>query len=197
VQNRLVSFANPHGDLTNSDLEQAGVLAQADVATEQCDLRELTLATLCNTTAAVSQNRKGSITVKGPPANMCQNTSLHRRHYRYCHEVSHISGDSNSMADDASRLWHLSDSQLLAHFNSKYPQTQLWQMRPLSRDAFGIDLYAGVEALRHSVVPKTQTDRCSTWEVWISFTEELGLEPFLSDYDGDPLDCFIVFAMPW
>jgi len=77
VQNRLVSFANPHGDLTNSDLEQAGILAQANVATEQYDLRELTLATLCDNTAAVSRNRKGSITVNGPPANMCQSTSLH------------------------------------------------------------------------------------------------------------------------
>jgi len=67
---------------------------------------------------------------------------------------------------------------------------------PQQRDAFGIDLYAGAEALRRSVVPKTQTDRCSTWEVWVSFTEELGLEPFLSDYDGEPIDCFIVFAMP-
>jgi len=70
VQTRLVSFANPHGDLTNSNLEQAGVLVQADVATEQYDLRELTLATLCDNTAAVSRNRKGSITVNGPPANM-------------------------------------------------------------------------------------------------------------------------------
>jgi len=58
IQNWLVSFANPHGNLTNSNLEQAGVLAQADVATEQCNLRELTLATLCNNTAAVSQITK-------------------------------------------------------------------------------------------------------------------------------------------
>ena len=66
---------------------------------------------------------------------------------------------------------------------------------PQQRDAFGIDLYAGSEALRQSVVPKTQTDRSSTWEVWVSFTEELGVEPFLSDYGGEPIDCFIVFAM--
>jgi hypothetical protein len=32
------------------------------------------------------------------------------------------------MADDCSRLWHLSDSQLLAYFNCKYPQPQPWQL---------------------------------------------------------------------
>ena len=127
-----MSFSNPHGDLTNSDLEQAGVLGQADVANEQFDLRELTLATLCDNIAAVSRNRKGSLTSTGPPANMCRSSSLHRRHYRYYHEVSHISGDSNSMADDASRLWHLTDDQLLTHFNTHYPQSEPWQMCQLN-----------------------------------------------------------------
>ena len=42
------------GDLTNSDLEQAGVLAQADMATHLFDLQELTLATLNDNIAAVS-----------------------------------------------------------------------------------------------------------------------------------------------
>jgi hypothetical protein len=32
------------------------------------------------------------------------------------------------MADDCSGLWHLSDSQLLHYFNSKYPQKQPWQI---------------------------------------------------------------------
>ena len=32
VQSRIVSTDNPTGDITDSDLEQAGVLTQADVA---------------------------------------------------------------------------------------------------------------------------------------------------------------------
>jgi hypothetical protein len=35
------------------------------------------------------------------------------------------------MADDASRLWNLSNSQLLAHFEQHYPQSQPWQLRTL------------------------------------------------------------------
>ena len=46
IQQRIVSTANTAGDLTNSDLEQAGVLAQADMAMLLFDLWELTLATL-------------------------------------------------------------------------------------------------------------------------------------------------------
>ena len=43
----------------------------------------------------------------------------------------HISGDTNSMADDASRLWNLSDNELLAHFNSNYPQARSWKFASL------------------------------------------------------------------
>ena len=32
------------------------------------------------------------------------------------------------MADDCSRLWDLTDSQLVAHFNTTYPQPQPWQL---------------------------------------------------------------------
>ena len=31
------------------------------------------------------------------------------------------------MADDCSRLWHLTDEQLLTHFDSHYPQSLPWQ----------------------------------------------------------------------
>ena len=63
------------------------------------------------------------------------------------------------------------------------------------RDAFAVDLHAGAEALRESVVPKTRTNRESTWKVWESFTKSMGYKPFLSNYEGDPIDFFIVFAM--
>jgi hypothetical protein len=35
------------------------------------------------------------------------------------------------MADDASRLWNFTDSQLLLHFQQTYPQSQPWQLRTL------------------------------------------------------------------
>jgi hypothetical protein len=35
------------------------------------------------------------------------------------------------MADDLSRFWHWSDSQLLSYFNLHYPQDQPWTLVPL------------------------------------------------------------------
>lgn len=40
--------------------------------------------------------------------------------------LSWISGTNNVMADDASWLWHLSDEDLLTHFNLHYPQASRW-----------------------------------------------------------------------
>ena len=55
IREHLVSFENPSGDLTNSDLEQAGILAQEDVAASLYDLQELTLLTLNDNSTAISQ----------------------------------------------------------------------------------------------------------------------------------------------
>ena len=56
IQERIVTTDNMTGDLTNSDLEQAGVLAQANVAVSLYDLRERTLATLNDNTTAISRH---------------------------------------------------------------------------------------------------------------------------------------------
>ena len=56
IQWHIVSTDNATGDLTNSDLEQAGVLTQADMATFLFDIQELTLATLNDHVAAISWN---------------------------------------------------------------------------------------------------------------------------------------------
>ena len=90
IQACIVSFDSPKGDLTNSDLEQAGILAHADIATSLYDLRELTLSTLNDNSAAVSRNRKGAIMSDQAAAYLCRLSSLHRQHHRYCHEVSQI-----------------------------------------------------------------------------------------------------------
>ena len=54
--------------------------------------------------------------------------SLNQRHHRYVAQHDFIPGTLNKMDNEASRLWHLTDAQLLNHFNSKYPQNQPWQL---------------------------------------------------------------------
>lgn len=131
VQQSLVSFDNPAGTISNSDLELAGTIAHHDVLVHALDVREKTIYTLTDNTPAAAWQSKGSTTTTGPAAYLLRLQALHQRQYRYAVRVSHIPGPANSMADDCSRLWHLTDSDLLAHFALHYPQETPWQVLPL------------------------------------------------------------------
>ena len=128
IQLCIVSTANTTGDLTNSDLEQAGILAQADMATLLFNLWELTLATLNDNIATISCNRKGTITSNQATTYLCHLSSLHHCHHCYHHKVSHIMGEVNTMANILSCCSDLSDVQLLTLFNARFPQAKPWHM---------------------------------------------------------------------
>ena len=131
IQDKLVSFQHPTGTITNSDLELAGTIAHDDILTTEVPVQHLTTCALSDNTPAVAWRNKGSTTTTGPAAYLLQVSALHQRHHRYKPEFHHIPGTANSMADDCSRLWHLTDSQLLSYFNSTYPQPSSWQLRHL------------------------------------------------------------------
>jgi hypothetical protein len=131
VQQAIVSSNNPTGSITNSDLELAGTIAQHDVLVHHVDCRERTIHTLTDNTPALAWQTKGSTTTTGVPAYLLRLQAIHQRHYRYLPRLAHIKGDQNVMADDCSRLWKLSDQELLTHFRINYPQTEPWQLCPL------------------------------------------------------------------
>ena len=58
--------------------------------------------------------------------------ALHQRTHRYVARTHYIPGPVNAMADDASCLWHLTDTDLLTHFDSHYPQLTSWTLRTLT-----------------------------------------------------------------
>jgi hypothetical protein len=62
------------------------------------------------------------------PAYLLRLHALHQRFHRYYASAFFVPGTLNAMADDCSRLWHLTDAQLLTHFNSTYPQTAYWRL---------------------------------------------------------------------
>jgi hypothetical protein len=128
VASKLVSFSNPTGVLTNSDFEQAGGVWHHMVLAHQVDIREQTVHSLCDNTPAVSRFKKGSTTTRGAPAYLNRLLALHQRCHRYLSRHDYIPGPANTMADDASRLWHLSDEQLLTHFSQFYPQEAPWEL---------------------------------------------------------------------
>lgn len=128
VTEAVVSWANPTGALTNSDLEQAGLVCHPDILAQQHDLRERTICILSDNTAAISRDHRGSTSTDAASSYLCRLAALHQRAYRYRLRSSHIPGSLNVMADILSRRWELSDSQLLAHFDTTFPQALPWQL---------------------------------------------------------------------
>ena len=124
----LVTRNNPHGLLTNSDLELAATIVHHDVIAHTCDVREATLSTLHDNTPTVFWNRKGSASTNGPAAYLLRLQALHSRHYRYypCHDF--IPGHLNRMADIASRYLWKNDDEILSLFNATFPQDHPWQL---------------------------------------------------------------------
>jgi hypothetical protein len=129
IQSQLLTDTNPRGTLTNSDLELAGTILHQDVITSHTNCREATTHTMCDNVTAVTSHCRGSVTTDGPGAYLLLRLSaLHQRHHGYLSLMFHIPGTDNTMADDCSRMHHLSDSQLLAYFDLTYPQTQPWKI---------------------------------------------------------------------
>ena len=131
LQSLLVATNNPTGTISNSDLELAGTIAHDDILANATSVAHLGICGLTDNTPAMAWRRKGSTTTTGPAAYLLQLSSIHQRHFRYKPETHYIPGPINTMADDCSRLWYLSDSQLLDYFNTTYPQNELWKMHHL------------------------------------------------------------------
>jgi hypothetical protein len=131
IQNALVSDSNPTGSINNSQLELAGNIAHQDVLAQHVDCSGRTIVPLGDNIAQVAWQHKGSVTTSGPTAYLLRLNSLHQRHFCYLAKPDYLPGPLNLMADDLSRLWHLSDSQMLSYFNEHYPQDQPWQLATL------------------------------------------------------------------
>jgi hypothetical protein len=124
----LVTSQNRTGSITNSDLELAAQIATQAILLDVRSCVETTISTFTDNISARAWLRKGSKTTHGPAAYLLRIQSLLQRHFRYRSTVDYVPGPTNTMADDASRLWHLSDTALLTHFNSVYPQDKPWTL---------------------------------------------------------------------
>ena len=104
-----MSSDNFTGKITNSNLELAGTIAHDDVLASTVPVRHLTTCVFSDNTPSIAWRTKGSATTSGLAAYLLQVSALHCRHFRYKTDLHHIPGDRNSMADNCSRLWHLTD----------------------------------------------------------------------------------------
>ena len=118
IQRQMVTFENPHGALSISDLELCAMIAHKDVLANAFPIAEKTLWMATDNRAALAWSSKGSATSGAARSYLLRFNALHQRTYRYVAVHDHIAGRANVMADDASRLWELSDDALLTHFNT-------------------------------------------------------------------------------
>ena len=128
ITSRLITEDNPGGSITIADLELAGGLLQLEALCQTYDIRERTVLSKTDNLATLFWQRKGSATTDQAPASLLRLFGIHQRFHRYVPRHDYLSGPSNNLADDASRLFSLNDSQFLLYFNSKYPQKSCWQM---------------------------------------------------------------------
>ena len=128
IQRQLVTSTNPHGTISISDLELAGGLIHLDILAQHLDARERTVLSKTDNLAALFWQRKGSTTTNSPPAHLLRLFALHQRFHRYVPRHDYEPGLTNPLADDASRLFHLSQSDFLSHFSCTFPQKQRWRL---------------------------------------------------------------------
>jgi hypothetical protein len=84
IQQDLVSFNNPKGTITNSDLEQAGQLAQVSLIAEHADVSYCTIGTGGDNTPSISCMNKGAVTSDGVAAQLSNYSCQHQQEHRYC-----------------------------------------------------------------------------------------------------------------
>lgn len=128
IRRRLVTFKNPSGDINMGEIELAGRILADTVLSTTVDLTEANVVAGSDSMNTRSWHSRGSASSFGARAYLLRFAAFLRRYLRYQSHTVYIPGPLNRMADDASRLWHLTDSQLLAYFNSTYPQSELWQL---------------------------------------------------------------------
>jgi hypothetical protein len=130
IRQRLVSFDNPTGDISNSDLELAETVAHHDVLTSNFDIRE----TQSIHFAITLQHNSGS--AKAPRRPLVLRPP-------YFGSSLTISANSNMFPCMISLLapsieWVMTrllcsattDAELLTYFNATYPQKKPWRCSP-------------------------------------------------------------------
>jgi hypothetical protein len=144
IQASVISFQNPDGTITNSDLEMAGMLIHYLVLEHLVPLRHVHVAAWCDNTPTVSWTNKLSASRSSVAGRLTRALAmrLHANEASPLISVS-IAGTENTMADTASRTFHrntatadtfeISDVEFLQIFSSAFPlQNTSWRVFRLS-----------------------------------------------------------------
>jgi hypothetical protein len=131
IAQHLVSFQNPHGFLTNSDLELMALLITTILATNSTDTPHPHILIASDNTPAVAWAAKGSTTSIKAPAFLLHSLATYRRATPFTFKPVFTPGHTNKIADCCSRSFALSDAASLHNMNKTFPVQPSWKLAQL------------------------------------------------------------------
>ena len=123
---RLVTFEHLGGDRTINEFELAAHVGQLWLMSP-LDHPRAHLYNDCNNTATTGCVANGSISCAGPADALLQQRDLILCQHEHLSTLSYLPQRYNLLDDDATRLWHLTDSAFLYHLEIYYPQSHSWK----------------------------------------------------------------------
>ena len=145
ISNQVVLEQNPHGTVTNSNLELAGITLHYLALETHANIKHKQIGILCDNRPSVAWVTKMASKADTPIAGrlLCGLSMRQRVTWLAPVMVSHIEGKENQMADFASRSFNKNsfshtddDSQFFIRFCTKYPLSQnlSWKfVRPMQK----------------------------------------------------------------
>ena len=119
----LVSSTNPQGTITNSDLELSALVLQDSTLLDTVSISRMTAPhSGSDNTPNVSWSTREAPMINLVVAELLRICVLHSRKFFLNPSVFYHPGKENCMADDASRLFYLSDTDFLTHMSVVHPQ---------------------------------------------------------------------------
>jgi len=128
IKQALVSASNPTGTLTNSDFELAALVLGAAVLPTFAPTTNACAFAASDNTPAVAWCQKGSTSSAGPNAHLLRWLAHLTRQSRLTLQPISVPGTSNTIADFISRSFSLSDQDLLAELNLRFPYQHAWHI---------------------------------------------------------------------
>ena len=124
ITTELVSLTNPIDTITNSDLELLTlILQEATLRKAVPKARMAAPRSVSDNTPNVSWSMREASMVNPVVADLLRIHALHSRKLFLNISVFYHLGQENCMADDASRLFYLSDTKFFTHMYVVHPQS--------------------------------------------------------------------------
>lgn len=99
IQECLVSFDDPAGEINNIELELSVSVVHHGILAQKCDSWESTIHNSSDNVATVWWQRKGATLSSGPTAGLLRLQTIYQRRYCYVPMIGYIADEANAMAD--------------------------------------------------------------------------------------------------